>query len=280
MHSFITSVRKMGVACAIFIALGLLSVQPLHASADQSAYVRLIHASPDVGTVDVFVDGNKFLSSFQFATVTDYVPLPAGAHKVQVVLIGKGVDAAVITQMLSIAAGDAYTVAATGTKATQLSLTVFTDDNSVAGNGAKARIYHLSPGTGSASVTTETGTVASSLAYQQASDYITLPTGAHTFTVTLDPAHIMQPFSTTIKPWTVTSLFVVGLLDGSPALHFVSAQQQGMPGMPHTGADPTPLPQPSIRAQTPWLSILAALILTFVTIVLCWQRIMLRSRSA
>src|SRR5450759_2175470 len=44
------------------------------------AFVRIIHASPDIGIVDVFVDGTKILDNFQFGTVTGYVPLPQGTH--------------------------------------------------------------------------------------------------------------------------------------------------------------------------------------------------------
>jgi len=82
------------LAWRIFLLFGILAffvlfgVQALPASAGAPSYVRLIQASPDVGTVDVFVDGNKWLGSLGFATVTDYKQLPAGRHKVQIALRG------------------------------------------------------------------------------------------------------------------------------------------------------------------------------------------------
>jgi hypothetical protein len=94
--------------------------------------VRAIHASPDVGTADVFVDGAKLLSSFQFGAVTSYVAVPAGPHKVQIALVGKGINAAVISETLAVSPGVAYTVAAVGTQATGLSLEVFVDNNLLA----------------------------------------------------------------------------------------------------------------------------------------------------
>ena len=63
----------------VFLGLGILGiialaalfgVQRLSASAQSPSFVRVIHASPDVGTADVFVDGTKLLSSFQFGAIT------------------------------------------------------------------------------------------------------------------------------------------------------------------------------------------------------------------
>src|SRR5437588_5708775 len=94
-------VRRIAFTLSMFALLSLLSLTafPLsRASAATPAYVRIIHASPYVGTADIFVDGAKVLSGMGFATVTGYVQLPAGPHTVQVALIGKGVGAAVLTQ--------------------------------------------------------------------------------------------------------------------------------------------------------------------------------------
>src|SRR5579863_6883349 len=80
--------RYILLSGGIVVALIFASVQALPASAhstqitqhtqntDTTAFIRVVHASPDIGTVDVFVDGTKLLSSFQYATVTGYVPLP------------------------------------------------------------------------------------------------------------------------------------------------------------------------------------------------------------
>ncbi len=50
----------------VFLGLGLFSLlaalfgaQSLSASAQGPSFVRIIHASPDIGTADVFVDGAK-----------------------------------------------------------------------------------------------------------------------------------------------------------------------------------------------------------------------------
>ena len=56
-------------------------------SAESTAFVRVIDASPGTGSVNVFVDGSQLLTNFQFASVSGYVPVQAGAHKIRVVKV-------------------------------------------------------------------------------------------------------------------------------------------------------------------------------------------------
>ena len=220
----------------IFTLLALVS-RPGVAHAEDMSYIRVIHASPDVGIVDVFVDGNKLLSDFQFGTVTPYATLPAGEHKVQIGLIGTGVDAATITQTIMVEAGTPYTVAALGTKASGYSLSVFTDNNIVSGNTAKVRVYHLSPNAAGVTISNGSNTVASGLTYQKASEYVNVSAGSYTFNAAI-PSSQSVSINTNVKPWTVTSVFAIGVVNGTPAIQLISTQVAGVPGMPGTGSDP------------------------------------------
>ncbi len=224
---------------ALLLCLSAWSL-PASASSQNGSFVRIVHASPDVGIVDVFVDGSKLLSSFQFATVTEYVPLPSGSHHVQVALLGKGVNAAMMSQTVSMQPDKMYTIAVVGTKTSGLSFAIFADDDSVAGNTAKLRAYHLSPNTQPVDVNEGTTTVISVLSYPKVSGYINLPTGQHTFSLSGVAAKTNTTFSVMIKPWSVSSVFIIGLLNGQPGLQFVTSQVQGTPGMPNTGSNPAP----------------------------------------
>src|SRR6266480_463378 len=250
------------IACACLSSftwcfLALVTLFALHqnlASAESPAFVRIVHASPDVGTADVFLDGTKLLSNFQFGTVTDYATIPPGPHKVQIALIGKGVGAAVISQTLSVSAGIVYTVAALGTKSTGLSLHVFTDNNHLSSGMTKLRVYHLSPGTGTVSVSNGNNTVISELSYPEASNYLTLPAGSYTFHITANQSKAtLPPVAATLKSNMVTSVFAVGLVNGTPQIEFVTAQVTGLPGVPLTGSDPNPNAGANItQSATPW----------------------------
>jgi hypothetical protein len=249
--------RKATVAFVYFITLALVACFVAFSSSasatqvDSSAFVRVVHASPDAGTVDVFVDGNKLLSDFKFGTVTGYVNVPAGAHNIQVAPAGQGAGAAVITQTVSVSAGVPYTVAAVGTKSSGFSLVAFGDNNLLSGSMAKVRVYHLSPDAGPVNVAAGGKTAISGLTYQNASDYLSLAPGSYTFHVTATQAGATVPVSATLKGGgTVNSVFAVGLLKGSPQLQFVLASVSGVPGMPGTGSDPHAAPASS--PALPW----------------------------
>ena len=241
--------------------LPLLGIAALPAYADTTAFVRVIHASPDIGTADVFVDGTKLLSSFQFGAVTGYVRVPTGPHLIQIAAIGKGPGAAVLTQTLSVGAGGPYTVAAIGTKATQLALQVFTDNNLVVSGKAKLCVYNLSPDAGSLSVAAGGQSLISGLAYQQSSNYEAVPAGSYTFDVAPSQESTTMQLPATLAANTVTSIFSVGLLNGTPKFQLVTTQVPGTPNWPGTGSDPNPV---SIHSQTPNLWLVWILVLTIV----------------
>jgi hypothetical protein len=210
------------------------------------------------------------LSSFQFGAITGYVRVPIGPHLIQIAAIGKGLGAAVITQTLSVGAGGPYTVAAIGTNATKLSLQVFTDNNLVAGGKAKLCVYNLSPDAGSMSVATGGEKLISGLAYQQASAYEAISAGTYTFDVATSQANSTIQWPTALQANTVTSIFSVGLLNGSPKFQLVTAQVPGTPNWPGTGSDPNPLPASS---QPPNLWLLWTLVLGIVGVtgaISCW----------
>ena len=254
--TFSSRLMMLGVTvCALASAfLFFVSTPAHHAAAASPSYVRVIHASPDIGTATVFVDGNMLLNNFQFGTVTPYATVPAGPHKVQVGLIGTGPGAATITQTIQVDPGVVYTVAALGTTSDGFKLQVFVDDNTVNSGSAKLRVYHLSPGTGTVSVATGSTTLINGLSYQQASDYLTEPAGSYTFNVSATQDNTTLPVSANLSANTVTSVFAIGLLNGTPKIQFISAQVTGLPNVPSTGTDPTyRAVSDSAQPIIPWL---------------------------
>jgi hypothetical protein len=226
----------LGICGAAFLGAQRTTVSA-HPAASPS-FVRILHASPDVGTADVFVDGAKLLSSFVFGAVTGYAAVPAGPHKVQIALVGQGINAAVITETLTVNPGYAYTVAAIGTAASGLSLQVFIDNNILSPGTAKLRMYQLSPDAGTVTVDASGKTLLSGISYQNASNYAVVSAGNYTFDVGSSANSATLSTSASLAANTVDSLFVVGMFNGSPRSELVSSQAQGLPGMPNTGSDP------------------------------------------
>ena len=243
-HSLAMLVHRSTLLLGLLALLACMVMQftpAAAASAADMAYVRVVHAAPGAGTVDVFVDGKVLLPGFTFGTVTGYVAVPAGTHKIQVTPAGKGIAASVITKNVTVAAGVAYTVAAIGTAASGFALAAFADNNLVSGNMAQVRVYHLSPDAGPVNVAVGGNTVISGLTYTNASGYLSVPGGAYTFNVTATQAGATVPVAATLTGGMVYSVFAVGLLKGTPALAFKLAAVAGVPGMPGTGSDPRPI---------------------------------------
>ncbi|WP_052890436.1 DUF4397 domain-containing protein [Thermogemmatispora carboxidivorans] len=268
-------------AFLLALALVLWLLPGGQAAAQGNALVRVVHASPAAGNVDVFVDGGKLLSNFAFGTVTDYVSVAAGPHRIQVAPAGKGIDAAVINETVSVDADMAYTVAAIGDSASNLGLQAFVDNNQLSSGMAKVRVYHLSPNAGPVDIATGGKTVISGLTYKNASDYLSVPPGSYTFNVTATQANATVPVSATLQSGMVYSVFAVGLYKGTPELKFVVAAVSGVPGMPNTGSDPNALPQSaSTPTVLPWVSGLIALLALGALGAGAWGIMVRRRRSA
>ena len=258
------------LSCLLLVSGGLALLILLapwgeRAEAATPAYIRVIHASPAVGTADVFVDGNLLLSSFAFGSVTGYAPLPPGPHKVQIALVGKGIGASVITETLDVQPGVVYTAAAIGSQANDLSIEVFIDNNFISAGQAKARIYNLSPDAGAFNVSSNGNTLLNQVGYQQASNYLTMTAGSYTFDLAAPGTNTNLPLTETLPKNTVTSIFVVGMANGTPRIELVPSQVNGVPGVPFTGSDPNALPG-SNNVQAPnlalWLlPVLAAMLI-------------------
>jgi len=257
----------------LFLTLGIISiialaalfgVQRHAASAASPSYVRVIHASPFVGTADVFVDGVKLLSSFQFGAVTNYVAVPAGPHKVQIALVGKGIGASIISETLAVNPGVAYTVAATGASPSSLGLEAFIDNNLLSPGTAKLRLYQLSPDAGSVSMDTGGNALVNGVDYPSASDYVAISAGSYTLGVD-SSSNTSLHVSATLKANTVTSVFTVGLVNGTPNIQLVTSQTQGLPGVPNTGSDPNAFTQEDIaQPLAPWTWLIGCLSLLLI----------------
>lgn len=272
-NPLLARVCRAVMVCIACLFLVLYCVPAKVASAQSNAYVRVIHASPFVGTADVFVDGTKLLSSFQFASVTDYVPVPQGNHKVQIALVGKGIDASVITQVLAIQPGYSYTVAALGDKPNALSLKVFVDNNQVVPNLPKVRVYYLVPDAGNVNVTVGGNEHLNNVAYPSASDYLKEDVGPCTFSFNNTQFANTLPITVDLKANTVTSVFEVGLYNGSPKVQLVNKLAPGIPGLPNTGS--APVIADAVLSQ-PWLSWLLIVVLLALIGVVPVIRIMKR----
>lgn len=190
-----------------------------------TAYVRVVHASPDAPAVDVYVDGTRTVAGAAFKAATPYGDVPAGKHKVMVTAAGDK-NTVVIEADVDLKAGTYYTVAAVGyLKNIQPKIFTATGLNK---NKAKAEVnvYHLSPnGPRVQALAVDLGNAAllkNGLAYGNKATLLVNPMGVNLNVV---PFGATTPVVKNLSGINVAggksySVFAVGLVGGSGAQAF------------------------------------------------------------
>ena len=82
-RKFLPIVVTLALIMTSVIALDPLGVsQPAHSMAqdDSTVLLRLVHAVPGAGAVDLYSDGNLIAPNFEFATATPHLAFPTGDH--------------------------------------------------------------------------------------------------------------------------------------------------------------------------------------------------------
>src|SRR5215510_4136120 len=99
---------------AMFVVLLGLS-QPIGAAPANSGFARVIHASPDAGAVDIYVDGKLAISGLAFGKATDFMPMAAKSYKVEIRTAGaKETDKPVLASNVAVTKGELVNVVALG----------------------------------------------------------------------------------------------------------------------------------------------------------------------
>ena len=112
-----------------------------------TSYLRIAHAAPGAGEVDVYVDNASVASGVPFGAVSDYLALDAGTHNVTVTVVGVR-DAVVFEETVDLEPRTTTTVAATMDTEADGAVTpvAYADDaRTPADNESALRIVHLSP---------------------------------------------------------------------------------------------------------------------------------------
>lgn len=156
-----------------------------------TALVRVAHKSPNAPAVDVLVDGSVVLSNVPFPAFSGYLEVPAGTRNVQV--NAAGTTQTVIDADLSLEAGRAYTVFATGLLADLTPVVTVDDLTPAAAGDARIRVIHGAPSAPAVDVYAtapgadlETATpVLTNVPFRAVSDYLTVPAGTYQLRVTL-----------------------------------------------------------------------------------------------
>jgi hypothetical protein len=239
---FFRQLRVPALAGAI-VAL-LVAATPVAAADD--AMVRVLHASPDAPSVDVYVNGEKVgapLANLEFGDLSEYVSLPAGTYDIKVCASADASVCPIDASGVSLAAGTHYTIAATNALAS-IEAQVITDTPSPSDSKTQVRVVHFSADTPAVDVLTQDGTakVVENLAYPDATDYLTLDPGSYDLKVCAAADNSVCPLdppALDLAAGHSYSVFAVGSLDGDSLTAVVGVDAIKAPATDTVGATST-----------------------------------------
>ncbi|MCU0303392.1 MAG: DUF4397 domain-containing protein [Thermoanaerobaculales bacterium] len=144
------------------------------------ARVRVLHASPDAPSVDVWVDGAKVFSDVEFEEATSFVEVPAGTYNVQVVPAGL-TEPVVIEADLELMAATDYTVVATDVLAEITPVILTADGSTPAPGNGWVRFLHASPDAPAVDIAVADGgpVLFGNVAFQDSASYLPVPAGTY-----------------------------------------------------------------------------------------------------
>lgn len=220
-------------------AIGLATATPptirAQVAVNEFARVRVVHAAPDAPNVDVYVDGVPALANVPFGTISNYLPLGAGARLLQVTPAGSGdLLTSVISQSVTLPANGVFTVGATGTisptDSAPFGPTIIPDNLSTPPIGqAKVRVYHFSPDAPAVDVSLPDNTdLVSNLPFRQASSYLNVPANSYNLKVTPagGTATVIDLPNTALQTGQIYSVFALGSVGSEPRIRAGVATNQ------------------------------------------------------
>lgn len=252
-----TSTRRLRVwaspVALVVLLLGVIAgLLPLRsaAAADASmAFVRVLHAAPytGLGGEDIYLDGQLWLPNVAYGSLSEYVPVAPGDHKIQFAPVSAGILAVVSTVQAMLTARSYYTVAAFSAHQGEFDASIFTDASGWPPTGqAHLTGIHLGADSGAIDIAVVNGSVLlMDLLFGLPSSGIDIPAGTYALEVRKGGTSdvLLTLPSTTFQANMDYTLYGIGLLAGPPPFSIKIGALAPLPGWPNTAGGPP--------AQTP-----------------------------
>jgi hypothetical protein len=185
-----------------------------------NSYVRVLHAAPNAPSVDIYANGSLIISDLAYKEYTDYLAIPSGNYNIRVYPTGQ-MNTPVINTNIFVPTNTVLTIAAVGTLPNLSLYPILEPPNGQNSEEACVRFIHLSPNAPNVDIKLPDGsTVFSNVGYKNISNYVCVPGGSYTFTVTptgTDNVVLTVP-DVRIDDNNLYSIYAVGLVGETPGL--------------------------------------------------------------
>jgi hypothetical protein len=214
--------------------------------------LRLVHASPDAGPVDVYIGQTRIAEGLKFGNATDFVPAPNGSQQLRVVAAGAPLDQAVIDTTQDFTSGRAFQIMVTGLKNDLQATIAGVDLRALPENQARVRVVHASPDLEAIDVSLSDGSVPfQAIDYRTQSGYVVFNAGTYSFQLRESGSNtfLLEAQNVEIKPATVYDIIVMGQSEAgtlqmvvleAPANVLAGQSATPVPATPATASEATP----------------------------------------
>jgi hypothetical protein len=180
---------KIRLLAVLVASLGLTGCQSIQLNANTAAQLRIIHASPDAGSLDSYQNNAGLAYNLAFGTVTTYVPMQPGSYALSAAK--SGTRQTLASSNVTLSPGRQYTQIV-GNVVGGLQQTLYQDQTQPASSGeialrlldqatrAGAVDIYLVPGSGRLAFTAP---VATNLNFGSNSGYLSIPAGTYALVV-------------------------------------------------------------------------------------------------
>ena len=202
--------------------------------------LRIVHASPDAGPVDVYVGETPAVQGMEFGGATEFVAAPSGQQRLRVVPAGATPDQAVLDSNQDFGSGQAFqmTISGLAAQGAEQTLTAWlsgVDLSPLPENQARVRVVHASPDTEAIDVSVAAGqTPFDAVAYGSQSGYVAFDAGTYGLQLRLDGSDTLlrEAQGVQLQPGLVYDVYAIGQSeDGTLQMVVLAANagiQQGM----------------------------------------------------
>lgn len=184
-------------------------------------YVRLLHASPNAHTVDVYINDKLLVRNFNYREFTDYVKLMPGTYNIKIYRSTNGKNL-LYNKNLTIPGNTIFTIAAIGILPESFELypieEKYTGVNTR--NKAKVRFVHLIPNGPPVDLTIPVGNVLfGNVMYKDITDYIEMTPAIYTFEITYPNSNtnILYIPNIRLRGDRFYTIYAIGLVGDEPA---------------------------------------------------------------
>lgn len=187
-----------------------------------NSFVRVLHALPGGGDVDVFINGELLQENLSYKNMSRYLPIGPGNNSIEVFPAGQRIEPLVETEV-DLPESATITLAIIGEAANAEILPILQPFADIGSGEVRIRFANLSPDSPELDLFLNDNKVISEVGYKQVTDYNSIT--PDTYSVQLRPSDnndiVVARRNLLFRGGTGYIVYAVGLLEGEPALEII-----------------------------------------------------------